>query len=173
MTDANSTILPCPTCGQQLRVPIDRGNLRLACPKCRAGWDWAASWGPVGPCHGAGTQRRVVSAGLVGALIGTLIALLTGIGISRGVCAALLGGIGGMVAWMVVGEVVLLVFKDKREWEPGSLPWKIDQDWAALGLPQRLTTWLTKMAMVVLIWSLLLFLLWCAASEDWYLGERP
>src|SRR3954469_25703800 len=31
----------CANCGQQLRVPVLRGALRLTCPRCRARWDWA------------------------------------------------------------------------------------------------------------------------------------
>lgn len=40
MSEDTCAILPCPICGQQLRVPTDRGNLQLTCPKCRHRWDW-------------------------------------------------------------------------------------------------------------------------------------
>jgi [CysO sulfur-carrier protein]-S-L-cysteine hydrolase len=37
MTD----IIACLICGQQLRVPKDRGDLSVRCPKCGYSWDWS------------------------------------------------------------------------------------------------------------------------------------
>jgi hypothetical protein len=42
MSEAYLTILPCPSCGQQLRVPAHRGDLILICPVCRYQWSWEA-----------------------------------------------------------------------------------------------------------------------------------
>jgi hypothetical protein len=42
MREAHKIILPCPSCGQQLRVPADRGELTLTCPVCRHRWHWDA-----------------------------------------------------------------------------------------------------------------------------------
>jgi uncharacterized protein YbaR (Trm112 family) len=36
MTD----IIACPACSQRLRVPMDKGDLSVRCPKCRHTWDW-------------------------------------------------------------------------------------------------------------------------------------
>jgi uncharacterized protein YbaR (Trm112 family) len=36
-----TVILPCPNCHRLLRVPIDRGELILTCPRCRTRWDWS------------------------------------------------------------------------------------------------------------------------------------
>jgi hypothetical protein len=36
----NHTVAPCPICGQKLRIPTDRGDLNLTCPKCRRSWNW-------------------------------------------------------------------------------------------------------------------------------------
>ena len=36
-------MLSCPRCDQPLRVPVDRGVLRLKCPLCRVKWDWDPS----------------------------------------------------------------------------------------------------------------------------------
>ena len=36
----NHTVEPCPICGQKLRIPTDRGDLNLTCPKCRHSWNW-------------------------------------------------------------------------------------------------------------------------------------
>ena len=35
----NHTVAPCPICGQKLRIPTDRGDLNLTCPKCRQSWN--------------------------------------------------------------------------------------------------------------------------------------
>jgi hypothetical protein len=42
MTEMNHTVAPCPFCGQKLRIPTDRGDLKLTCPKCRRKWRWFA-----------------------------------------------------------------------------------------------------------------------------------
>ncbi len=34
------TIIRCPQCGQQFRVPDDRGELVVRCPECRHSWSW-------------------------------------------------------------------------------------------------------------------------------------
>lgn len=39
----NTLILSCPTCEQRLRVPTNRGDLVVHCPRCRHKWDWRAS----------------------------------------------------------------------------------------------------------------------------------
>jgi hypothetical protein len=36
-------IIECPKCFQRLRVPNDRGNLRVTCPKCGKKWEWSSS----------------------------------------------------------------------------------------------------------------------------------
>lgn len=35
-------IIPCPgdKCEKKLRIPTDRGRLRLTCPACRTTWEW-------------------------------------------------------------------------------------------------------------------------------------
>ncbi len=42
MSDEIHTTFTCPICNLRLRVPLDCGDLRLTCPKCRHFWDWAA-----------------------------------------------------------------------------------------------------------------------------------
>lgn len=37
MTD----IIACLVCDQELRVPVDRGDLSVRCPKCGCAWDWS------------------------------------------------------------------------------------------------------------------------------------
>src|SRR5947209_3805488 len=32
--------ITCPVCNQKLRVPTDKGELSVRCPKCRHAWDW-------------------------------------------------------------------------------------------------------------------------------------
>src|SRR5688572_3879581 len=39
--EPDTTILPCPNCRRNLRVPTDRGELILTCPICRTRWDWS------------------------------------------------------------------------------------------------------------------------------------
>lgn len=41
--ETKRTVLPCPMCSQQLRVPTDLGDLRLTCPRCGYRWDWNAA----------------------------------------------------------------------------------------------------------------------------------
>ena len=36
----SNAILVCPRCRQQLRVPMDKGELRVRCPKWSCKWDW-------------------------------------------------------------------------------------------------------------------------------------
>lgn len=35
------SVVVCPGCAQKLRVPRNRGDLIVTCPKCRRGWRWA------------------------------------------------------------------------------------------------------------------------------------
>jgi phage FluMu protein Com len=42
MSEMNHTVIPCPFCGQKLRIPTDRAGLKLTCPKCRYKWNWFA-----------------------------------------------------------------------------------------------------------------------------------
>jgi hypothetical protein len=37
---SETTILPCPKCSQKVRVPSDRGRLKIRCPKCNYTWAW-------------------------------------------------------------------------------------------------------------------------------------
>jgi hypothetical protein len=36
-------LIECPKCFQRLRVPSDRGTLRVTCPKCDQHWAWSPS----------------------------------------------------------------------------------------------------------------------------------
>ncbi len=45
MADIKHTVSRCPFCEQKLRIPKDRGDLKLTCPTCQYKWDWIA--GPV------------------------------------------------------------------------------------------------------------------------------
>ena len=80
--DANNTILSCPNadCGQQLRVPTDRGELRLTCPKCRNSWDWAcpAPSGEQAAAAGPFTKAKLgqLAKHGVAALLGTALSVL-------------------------------------------------------------------------------------------------
>ena len=38
---SNSTIFDCKSCGQQLRLPIDQGQLNVTCPSCGHCFDWS------------------------------------------------------------------------------------------------------------------------------------
>lgn len=38
-----SSITQCTSCGRALRVPDDKGSLRVTCPSCKAEFDWPAS----------------------------------------------------------------------------------------------------------------------------------
>jgi tetratricopeptide (TPR) repeat protein len=38
---AAKVITVCPNCAQKLRAPVNRGNLKLTCPKCRYVWLWS------------------------------------------------------------------------------------------------------------------------------------
>lgn len=40
MSNVDIAVMPCPSCGQRLRIPIDRGRLIVTCPACRHRWDW-------------------------------------------------------------------------------------------------------------------------------------
>jgi serine/threonine protein kinase len=42
MVQPNRAVLACPKCEQKVRVPTEHDRLRLTCPICRHGWDWAA-----------------------------------------------------------------------------------------------------------------------------------
>ncbi|WP_414752918.1 SMI1/KNR4 family protein [Anabaena sp. CCY 9910] len=41
LSHTEKVIVICPNCSQKLRTPIDRGELRLACPKCKHNWQWS------------------------------------------------------------------------------------------------------------------------------------
>ena len=45
-----TVILTCVNCRRLLRVPLDRGDLILTCPRCRTRWDWSPP---------AGSGRRI------------------------------------------------------------------------------------------------------------------
>jgi hypothetical protein len=34
-------VLTCPRCNQKLRIPTDKGDLSVRCPKCRHAWEWS------------------------------------------------------------------------------------------------------------------------------------
>jgi hypothetical protein len=34
-------ITTCPKCSQKLRAPVNLGNLKLSCPKCKHSWSWS------------------------------------------------------------------------------------------------------------------------------------
>jgi hypothetical protein len=36
------TLISCPKCGQRLSVPVNLGDLRVTCTKCRHCWEWSA-----------------------------------------------------------------------------------------------------------------------------------
>jgi hypothetical protein len=36
-----TTVILCVSGHHRLRVPVDRGRLKVTCPVCRASWDWA------------------------------------------------------------------------------------------------------------------------------------
>lgn len=33
-------VVECPQCQTKLRVPIDRGSIKVTCPKCQNVFDW-------------------------------------------------------------------------------------------------------------------------------------
>jgi hypothetical protein len=39
-------ILRCAKCAQQVRVPIDRGRIRITCPTCGTKWEWSPGEAP-------------------------------------------------------------------------------------------------------------------------------
>jgi hypothetical protein len=41
MVELLNHIIECPSCHQQLRIPTDRGRLKVGCPSCRTSWDWS------------------------------------------------------------------------------------------------------------------------------------
>lgn len=58
----NETI-SCPSCGQRVRVPANRGELQVKCPKCQLRWIWGAQ--PVKEQEPEGVSRffkKVVNA---------------------------------------------------------------------------------------------------------------
>jgi hypothetical protein len=61
MTEQNSKVLACRNCGQQFRIPTDRGKLLVTCPKCRHEWDWPASLLPRFM-----NRRTMITGGLLG-----------------------------------------------------------------------------------------------------------
>jgi len=40
--NSESTVLSCENCKQKLRVPTNRGRIRIRCPKCGYKWEWEA-----------------------------------------------------------------------------------------------------------------------------------
>jgi hypothetical protein len=40
MNQPTDTIIQCTSCDRQLRIPNDRGKLRVTCPTCRTSWVW-------------------------------------------------------------------------------------------------------------------------------------
>lgn len=40
MATENTTVTPCPGCGQKVRFPTDRGFIKFKCPACKAGLEW-------------------------------------------------------------------------------------------------------------------------------------
>ena len=40
MAADNTTVTPCPGCGQKVRFPTDRGFIKFKCPACKAGLEW-------------------------------------------------------------------------------------------------------------------------------------
>jgi hypothetical protein len=58
MGEANRTVVVCPECRQQLRVPTDRGNLRVICPSCRHSWDCITITMPPTPSQADNVRAR-------------------------------------------------------------------------------------------------------------------
>jgi hypothetical protein len=46
---SNITTIDCPSCGEKLGVPRDRGTIHVTCPTCRGAWDWVDGRSPIPP----------------------------------------------------------------------------------------------------------------------------
>jgi hypothetical protein len=51
-------IITCVKCPQQLRVPNDRGRIRITCPACGTKWEWTPDEGSSSQSAGADRRRE-------------------------------------------------------------------------------------------------------------------
>lgn len=66
-SESNTIRLSCDKCGQALKVPTDKGNLTVRCPKCRHEWDWEPFEAdqPTSPPQAMNVQDEVQSAKVI------------------------------------------------------------------------------------------------------------
>ncbi len=57
----SETIIACPNCRQQLRLPRHRGNLKVTCPRCKKLFDWPPPNKPTlqDPSHSSDTYQEL------------------------------------------------------------------------------------------------------------------
>lgn len=100
-TMSNKTILECPTCGQRLNAPTDRGELELTCPKCRTNWRWGPKFSRALPRFEVRPNTRrnaaLTAAGCAIFSIGGLAVIFSG-EIKLGLITLLFFGGGGIYA---------------------------------------------------------------------------